>query len=74
MLLLARWERMIRLDLPPVQQIKRWRLHMFPLILLVLQFMPYRPSIEPPGPPMPMLPWPRNETGSTNNYSYCEEN
>ena len=56
MLLLVKWEKIILLVLPPVPQVKLWRLHMFPLILLVLQIMPYRLSIEPSTPLMPMLP------------------
>ncbi len=49
-------ERTTRLALPRVPQVKRWQLHMFPLILLVLQITPCRLSIEPPTPLMPMLP------------------
>jgi len=46
----------MRLALPPVPQVKLWQLHMFLDILMVLQFMPNRLSIEPPTPLMSMLP------------------
>jgi len=46
----------MRLALLPVPQVKRWQLHMSPLILLVLQIMPYRLSIGPPAPLIRMLP------------------
>lgn len=39
-----------------VPQVKLWQLHMFAPIPLVLHFMPYRLSIEPPTLLMPMLP------------------
>jgi len=45
----------MRLALLPVPQVRRWQLHMSPLILLVLQFMPYRLSIEPQTHLTPML-------------------
>jgi hypothetical protein len=47
-------ETLKRLALLPVLQVKRWQLHMLQLILLVLQIMPYRLSIELPTPLMPM--------------------
>ncbi len=52
----VKWARIMRLALLPVPQVKQWQLHMFPFTLLVLQIMPYRLSIEPPIPLMPMLP------------------
>jgi len=50
----------------PVPQVKRWQLQMSPLIRLVQRTMPYRPSIGPAAPLMPMLPWPKNDIGNTN--------
>jgi len=50
----------------PVPPVKRWRRHMFSLIPLVLQFMPYRLSIGPPVPLTPMLLLPENEIGNTS--------
>ena len=50
----AKWERIMRPVLLPVPQVKRWQLHMFLPIPLVVQFMPYRLSIEPPIHLMPM--------------------
>jgi hypothetical protein len=47
----------------PVPQVKLWQLHMFPDMLMVLQFMPNRLSIEPPTLWMPLR---ANETGNTN--------
>ncbi len=52
----AQWERTLQLALLPVPQVKLWQLPMFPPIPLVLPIMPYRLSIEPPTPLMPMLP------------------
>jgi len=56
MLLLVKWEKIILLVLPPVPQVKPWRLRMSPPLLLVPQITPYRLSIEPPTPLMPMPP------------------
>jgi len=50
----------------PMPQGKRWQLPTSPRILLALQFMPYRRSIGPPAPRMPMQPSPKNELGNTN--------
>jgi len=55
MLLLVKWGRITLPALLPAPQVKRWQLHMSSLIPSVLQIMPYRLSIEPPTPLMPML-------------------
>lgn len=61
------------LALPLVPQVKRWQRHMFPLILLVLQYMLYRLSKEPPTLLMPILPWPKSEIGNTNTCSHWRQ-
>ena len=52
----VKWEKTMLLALLPVPQVKRWQLRMFPDMLMVLQCMPNRLSIEPLTPLMPMLP------------------
>ncbi len=65
----VRYVRIVLLAPLPALRVKPWQPHMFPLTLLVEQFMPYRPSIEPPMHLMPTLPWKKNEIGRSNTYS-----
>jgi hypothetical protein len=70
----AKWERIIRLTLLLVPQVKPWQLHTFPPILLVPQIMPYKLSTEPPALLMLTLPQPKSEIGSTNACLSWEKN
>jgi hypothetical protein len=62
----AMWERIILPAPLPVQQVRQWQRHTFPLIPLVRQFMHYKPSIEPATPLKPTLPFSTSETGNIN--------